>query len=124
MHNLKCILIEDNKVLSESLEMALIKQGYKVTTVSNGEKALNLLQQEAFEIVLLDLVLPGMSGEAFLKRLREVSDIPVIVMSVKNSKVDKAIGLELGADDYIEKPLSIIELNARIKSVLRRYRSY
>ena len=114
------LMIEDNPLVRESIVEALTRQGNRIDGVGLGEEGLKRIREKQYDIILLDLMLPDMSGEAFLKKLRQMSTIPVIVISAKSSNTDKAMNLELGADDYISKPVSVIELLARIKAIMRR----
>ena len=115
-----CLLIEDNTIVAESIALALRRQGLIVDHIKSAEDAFIKINHQGYDLILLDLVLPGMSGEEFIKSLRFSNNIPIIVISEKDSDVGKAISLELGADDYITKPISVVELVARINAVLRR----
>lgn len=113
-------MIEDNTIVATPLIKALSQQGFNIEHVSTAEDALKQLETQTFDIILLDLVLPKMDGQEFIKTFRAFNQTPIIVISQKHSDVGKAISLELGADDYITKPISIIELIARINAVIRR----
>src|SRR5690625_1526950 len=95
-------------------------EGYEVTAAFNGEEALKKLNEQTFDVIILDLMLPKMDGMECLKIIRSKSMVPVLIMSAKGEDVDKAIGLGFGADDYISKPFSMIELIARVKAIIRR----
>ncbi len=120
MVKIRCLLIEDNKLVSETLSLALLRQNLEVDVVRSAEDALYHIRSNDYDIILLDLILPGMSGEEFIKFIRQENDIPILVISEKSSDISKAISLEIGADDYITKPVYIVELIARIKAILRR----
>ncbi|MBI4744357.1 MAG: response regulator transcription factor [Actinobacteria bacterium] len=104
-------------------ENRLEKEGYEVISVSDGEEALNLFKKEQPDLIILDLMLPKLSGEEVCRILRKESLVPIIMLTAKDSEVDKVVGLEIGADDYITKPFSLRELLARVKSILRRTES-
>ncbi len=102
----------------------LTNEGFLITAAKDGERALVEFSKNAFDIVLLDLMLPKVNGKEVLRKIRENSTVPVIIISAKDSELDKILGLELGADDYITKPFSLNELNARINAALRRIGYY
>ncbi|AZA14491.1 response regulator [Corynebacterium choanae] len=114
------LVVEDEASLAEPLAFLLRKEGFTVTIAGDGQQALQLFSAQAFDIVLLDLMLPGMSGTEVCRRLRTISSVPVIMVTARDSEIDKVVGLELGADDYVTKPYSSRELIARIRAVLRR----
>lgn len=114
------LLIEDEPGIAEPLVYQLEKAGYSVVWAADGKEGLERFQSEGAELVLLDLMLPGMSGEDVCRAIRRTSDVPVIMLTAKDEEVDKVVGLEIGADDYVTKPFSTRELTARIKAVLRR----
>jgi DNA-binding response OmpR family regulator len=116
----KVLIVEDNILISKSIESKLKEEMFEVKVVFNGEEAINQFNQMKYDVVLLDLMLPVKSGEEVLKHIRSKGDVPVIIISVKDSDVEKAINLGLGADDYLAKPFSMLELVARVKAVLRR----
>ncbi|PAE19349.1 response regulator transcription factor [Robertmurraya siralis] len=118
------LLVEDDLEISEMVKTQLGKEGFKVVQAFDGESALQYFSAEGFDLILLDLMLPKMNGMDYLQFVREQSVIPVLIMSAKDSEVDKAIGLGLGADDYIAKPFSMIELTARVKAAIRRANNY
>lgn len=99
----------------------LLSEGYRVLTAEDGAEALRISEEETLDLVVLDVMLPKMSGFDVLKRLREHTDVPVVMLTAKSQSVDKVVGLELGADDYITKPFDTKELLARIKAILRRF---
>lgn len=114
------LLVEDEESLADPLAFLLRKEGFEVVIAGDGPTALVEFEKNDIDIVLLDLMLPGMSGTDVCKRLRKVSSVPVIMVTARDSEIDKVVGLELGADDYVTKPYSARELIARIRAVLRR----
>lgn len=116
----KILVIEDEKKIARMVQDHLEQEGYRVTVSAAGEKGLELARQGAFHLVVLDLMLPDMNGLEVCKQLRRESEVPVIMLTARSQEVDRVVGLEVGADDYITKPFSLAELSARIKAVLRR----
>lgn len=116
----RILLVEDEESLAEPLAFLLGKEGFDVVMAADGPQALVEFEAHDIDIVLLDLMLPGMSGTEVCKQLRSVSSVPVIMVTARDSEIDKVVGLELGADDYVTKPYSSRELIARIRAVLRR----
>ncbi|MFC3749203.1 response regulator transcription factor [Paenibacillus sp. GCM10012306] len=116
----RILLIEDDESISEMVSSYLVKEGFEVKAVYDGEEAERVFRSGAYELVLLDLMLPKRSGTDILQTIRANSLVPVLIMSAKDSDVDKALGLGFGADDYITKPFSMIELVARVKAAIRR----
>lgn len=114
------LLVDDEEALRESLTYTLQKEGYMVTTAGDGMTAIKQFHKQVPDIILLDLMLPGIDGMEVCWRLRAFSDIPIVMLTAKDQDIDKIWGLEAGADDYITKPFSTRELLARIKAVLRR----
>ena len=114
------LIVEDEESLADPLAFLLRKEGFEATVVTDGATALAEFDRGGADIVLLDLMLPGMSGTEVCKRLRAKSSVPVIMVTARDSEIDKVVGLELGADDYVTKPYSARELIARIRAVLRR----
>ncbi|MGA7688416.1 MAG: response regulator transcription factor, partial [Jiangellales bacterium] len=114
------LVVEDEESISDALSYLLRKEGYDVTVAGDGDTALSEFDRTGHDLVLLDLMLPGMSGTEVCKALRTRSSVPVIMVTAKDSEVDKVVGLELGADDYVTKPFSSRELVARVRAVLRR----
>jgi len=114
------LVVEDEESISDALSYLLRKEGYTVTVAGDGDTALAEFDRSGHDLVLLDLMLPGMSGTEVCKALRARSSVPVIMVTAKDSEVDKVVGLELGADDYVTKPFSSRELVARVRAVLRR----
>ena len=114
------LIVEDEESLADPLAFLLRKEGFDTIIAGDGPTALVEFSRNDIDIVLLDLMLPGMSGTDVCKELRLVSNVPVIMVTARDSEIDKVVGLELGADDYVTKPYSSRELIARIRAVLRR----
>ena len=114
------LIVEDEESLSEPLAFILEREGYRVTVADDGPSALALFDKSGADLVLLDLMLPGIPGTEVCRVLRSRSQVPIIMLTAKDSEVDIVVGLELGADDYVTKPYSTRELLARIRAVLRR----
>ena len=116
------LLVDDDPALLEVTTIVLASEGYKVLTAEDGAGALRVVGQESLDLVVLDVMLPKTSGFEVLKKIRQHADVPVIMLTAKSQSVDKVVGLELGADDYITKPFDTKELLARIRAILRRLR--
>jgi two-component system, OmpR family, response regulator RegX3 len=116
----RVLLIEDEEALGEALEYQLEREGYEVDRVTDGLAGLQRFENAGADLVLLDLMLPGMSGEDICRQIRRSSSTPIIMLTARGDEVDRVVGLELGADDYVTKPFSTRELLARIRAVLRR----
>ncbi|MET0715305.1 MAG: response regulator transcription factor [Mycetocola sp.] len=116
----RILLVEDEAALSEPLAYLLGREGYAIDVVEDGPSAVAAFQIEEPDLVLLDLMLPGIPGTEVCRQMRAVSNVPIIMLTAKDSEVDIVVGLELGADDYVTKPYSSRELLARIRAVLRR----
>ena len=116
----RVLVVEDEESYRDALSYVLRKEGFDVALAATGPEALDEFERSGADIVLLDLMLPGLPGTEVCRRLRQVSAVPVIVVSAKDAEIDKVVGLELGADDYVTKPYSPRELVARIRAVLRR----
>ncbi|MFT5875911.1 MAG: two-component system alkaline phosphatase synthesis response regulator PhoP, partial [Clostridium sp.] len=119
----KILVVDDEEHIQELIKFNLEKSGYKVICADNGIDALKLAKEQLPQLMLLDLMLPGMDGLDVCKEIRKdsnMSNMPIIMITAKGEEIDKIIGLELGADDYITKPFSVRELVARIKAILRR----
>jgi len=114
------LVVEDEESFSDALSYMLRKEGFEVAVCPTGPDALAAFDRDGADLVLLDLMLPGPPGTAVCRALRERSDVPVIMLSAKDTEVDKAVGLGLGADDYVTKPFTWRELAARIQAVLYR----
>jgi two-component system response regulator RegX3 len=116
----KILVVEDEASFSEALSYVLTKEGFEVVVADTGDGAITAFDKGGADLVLLDLMLPGLSGTEVCKQLRSRSTVPIIMLTAKDTEVDKVVGLELGADDYVTKPYSKAELIARIRAVLRR----
>ncbi|WP_291313291.1 response regulator transcription factor [Corynebacterium sp. UBA2622] len=116
----KILIVEDEESLADPLAYLLRKEGFETALAGDGPAALDEFERGDIDLVLLDLMLPGMSGTEVCRRLRSVSSVPIIMVTARDSEIDKVVGLELGADDYVTKPYSTRELVARIRAVLRR----
>jgi two-component system response regulator RegX3 len=116
----RLLVVEDEESFSDALSYMLRKEGFDVTVAQTGPEALEQFDRHGADLVLLDLMLPGLPGTEVCRRLRAKSNVPVIMLTAKDSEVDKVVGLELGADDYVTKPFSHRELVARVRAVLRR----
>jgi two-component system response regulator RegX3 len=116
----KVLVVEDEESFSDALSYMLRREQYDVEVAADGHEALRTFERSGADIVLLDLMLPGLSGTEVCRELRARSNVPIIMVTARDSEVDKVVGLELGADDYVTKPFSSRELVARIRAVLRR----
>ena len=116
----KVMVVEDEQSLREPLVYLLEKEGYEVIEAGDGASALEHFKAEPIDLILLDIMMPGMSGNEVCRVIRQTSNVPVIMLTAKDSEIDKVVGLEIGADDYVTKPYSTRELLARMKAVLRR----
>jgi DNA-binding response OmpR family regulator len=119
--NRKILVIEDAENLCDLIKLYLKKEGFEVIVTHDGLAGLKLFQREAPDLVLLDIMLPNLDGWQVCREIRKISNIPIIMITAKDEEFDKVLGLELGADDYIVKPLNFKELIARIRAVLRRF---
>lgn len=117
----KILIVDDDRNICELVRLYLTKDGYEVLSAYNGKDALKIFEEEQVSGVILDIMLPGVDGIDVLKTIRQTSQVPVIMLSAKGETIDKVLGLELGADDYIVKPFEPKELIARLKAVLRRF---
>ncbi|QWG29955.1 response regulator transcription factor [Bacillus mycoides] len=118
------LLVEDDISIQEMVETYLVKEGFQVTIASDGEEGVNAFLKGSFDLIILDIMMPKLDGLEVVRIIREKSAVPILMMSAKDTDVDKAIGLGLGADDYICKPFSMIELAARVKAAIRRSTKY
>ena len=119
--NTKIFIVEDERPIARLLQLTLEREGFKTASESNGRRAYERILQEKYDLVLLDIMLPEMDGMEICKRVREVSDIPIIMLTARDEIKDKVEGLDLGADDYMTKPFAAPELLARIRGALRRH---
>lgn len=118
----KILVIEDEPALVDTLEYSLVRQGYTVSVATDGLKALEIARQVMPDLVVLDIMLPGLDGFEVCRILRQETNAPIIMLTARVEEVDKVVGLEVGADDYMTKPFSMRELMARVKALLRRVR--
>ncbi|MDL4839840.1 response regulator transcription factor [Aquibacillus rhizosphaerae] len=118
------LLVEDDEQIHEMVANHLKKEGYRVVSAFDGDEAIVLFSKEKVDLILLDLMLPSSNGIDIVQKIRRESLLPILIMSAKDSDVDKALGLGFGADDYIGKPFSLIEMTARINAALRRSNQY
>ena len=116
----RILVVDDEKLIVKGIRFSLEKDGMEVDCAYDGEEALELAKQNEYDVVLLDLMLPVYDGYEVCQRIREFSDMPIIMLTAKGDDMDKILGLEYGADDYITKPFNILEVKARIKAILRR----
>ena len=116
----KILVVDDEKPISDIIKFNMVKEGYEVVTAFDGREALEMFEAENPDILILDLMLPELDGLEVARTIRKTSNVPIIVLSAKDSEFDKVIGLEIGADDYVTKPFSNRELQARVKAILRR----
>lgn len=116
----KVLVVDDEKLIVKGIKFSLEQDEMVVTPAYDGEEALELVKNNDFDIVLLDVMLPGLSGFEVCQAIREFSDVPIIMLTAKGDDMDKILGLEYGADDYITKPFNILEVKARIKAIIRR----
>lgn len=120
----KILLVEDDIELSDMLKNYLINDGFDVKTAYDGQEAITKFNNEKFDLLLLDIMIPKIDGMTVLKKIREKNTIPILIISAKDTDLDKALGLGFGADDYISKPFSLVEVSARIKANIRRATKY
>ena len=118
----RILVVEDEPALADAVEYALRGDGHGVDTVGDGEEALSAMRERPYDLLVLDLMLPGVSGIEVCRRVRHESSVPILILTARDSEVDRVVGLEAGADDYVTKPFSMAELLARVRSILRRRR--
>ncbi len=116
----RILVVEDEESLAEAISFLLSKEGFDVAIAADGPSAIELFDKGGADLILLDLMLPGLSGTEVCRQIRSKSPVPIIMLTAKDSEIDKVVGLEIGADDYVTKPYSSRELIARIRAVLRR----
>jgi two-component system response regulator RegX3 len=116
----RILLVEDEPAIADAVEYALQSEGFEVDALDNGAEALAAAQQRDYDLLVLDLMLPGLSGIEICRRLRSESPVPILMVTAKDAEVDRVLGLEVGADDYVTKPFSMPELTARVRALLRR----
>jgi DNA-binding response OmpR family regulator len=119
-HSPRILLVDDEQSIQTLLSYPLRKEGYDVVHATDGRQALDRFDEQAFDLVVLDLMLPKLDGLEVCRRLRSKSAVPIIMLTAKSEEIDKVVGLELGADDYITKPFSMREFSSRVKAALRR----
>ncbi len=116
----RVLVVDDEKLIVKGIRFSLEQDGMEVTCAYDGEEALEIAKNETFDIILLDVMLPGLTGFEVCQQIREFSDVPIVMLTAKGDDMDKILGLEYGADDYITKPFNILEVKARIKAIMRR----
>ena len=116
----KVLVVDDEKMIVKGIRFSLLQDGYDVDTAYDGDEALQKASENKYDIILLDVMLPKHSGLEVLQQIREFSSVPVIMLTAKGEDMDKILGLDYGADDYITKPFNILEVKARIKAIIRR----
>jgi len=116
----RILVVDDEASITEFVSYNLRKEGYEVAVATTGDEALALAHETAFDLVVLDVMLPGMDGYEVCRRLRAESSVPVLFLSARDTELDKVVGLEIGGDDYLAKPFGVRELQARVKALLRR----
>ena len=116
----RILLVDDEPLIIKGLRFTLEQEGYEILTAADGEEALEVFHSEPVDLVLLDVMLPKLDGIQVCQRIRESSNVPILMLTAKGEDMDKILGLEYGADDYMTKPFNILEVKARIKTVLRR----
>ena len=120
MEDKRVLVVDDEKLIGKGIRFSLEQEGMKVDCAYDGEEALKLAKENIYDILLLDVMLPKYDGFEVCRQIREYSDVPIIMLTAKGDDMDKILGLEYGADDYITKPFNILEVKARIKAILRR----
>lgn len=117
---MKILVVDDEDKIRNIIRMYFAKEGFETTEASDGSQALEILGREQFDLIVLDIMMPGLDGWAVCREVRTVSSVPIIMLTARGEEVDRVVGLEMGADDYVVKPFSPRELLARVKAVLRR----
>lgn len=118
----KVLVVDDEKLIVKGIKFSLEQEGLLVDCAYDGEEAMAAVRANAYDVILLDVMLPKLSGFEVCQQIREFSDVPIVMLTAKSEDIDKIMGLEYGADDYITKPFNILEVKARIKAILRRSR--
>ena len=116
----KILVVDDEAAIAEIIQYNLTREGYEAKIAHDGKKCLDIVEKEDFDLIILDVMMPKIDGFTVLKEIRKEKNIPIIMLTAKEEEVDKILGLELGADDYVVKPFSMRELTARVKAILRR----
>jgi two-component system response regulator RegX3 len=117
---IRVLVVDDEATIRDAVSFALRSQGFDVDAVQDGEEAIEAVEIEAYEVLILDQMLPRLSGVEVCRRIRATSDIPIIILTARDAEVDRVLGLEAGADDYVTKPFSMAELVSRVRAILRR----
>lgn len=117
---MKALVVDDEKLIVKGLKFSLEQEGYQVDCAYDGQEAVDKAKENEYDVILLDLMLPVLNGYEVCQQIREFSDMPIIMLTAKGDDMDKILGLEYGADDYITKPFNILEVKARIKAIVRR----
>ena len=117
---MKILIVDDEKLLVKGIKYNLEQDGYSVVCAYDGEEAIKMAYDKSIDLIILDLMLPKIDGYEVCQKVREFSNVPIVMLTAKNEDMDKILGLEYGADDYLTKPFNILELKARVKAVLRR----
>ncbi len=116
----KVLVVDDEKLIIKGIRYSLEQDGMEVDAAYDGEEALELVRENTYDLILLDVMLPKMDGFEVCRQIREFSDVPIVMLTAKGDDMDKILGLEYGADDYVTKPFNILEVKARIKAIMRR----
>lgn len=116
----RVLVVDDEKLIVKGIRFSLEQEGMQVDCAYDGQEALDKIKENAYDVILLDVMLPGFNGYEVCQQVREFSDVPIIMLTAKDDDMDKILGLEYGADDYITKPFNILEVKARIKAIMRR----
>lgn len=116
----RVLVVDDEKLIVKGIRFSLEQDGMEVECAYDGEEALKIAKEQKFDMILLDVMLPGLSGFEVCQQIREFSNVPIVMLTAKGEDIDKILGLEYGADDYITKPFNILEVKARIKAIMRR----
>ena len=116
----KILVVDDEKLIVKGLRFSLLQDGYEVDCAYDGEEALEFAKTNEYDLILLDIMLPKFDGFEVCQQVREFSDVPIIMLTAKGDDMDKILGLEYGADDYITKPFNVLEVKARVKAIMRR----
>jgi two-component system response regulator RegX3 len=116
----RVLVVDDEEAIRDAVSFALRSQGFDVDAVEDGEEAIDAIRHDEYEVLILDQMLPRLSGVEVCRRVRSTSDIPIIILTARDAEVDRVLGLEAGADDYVTKPFSMAELMSRVRAILRR----
>ena len=116
----KVLVVDDERMIVKGLRYSLMQEGYEVDCAFDGEEAIGMIREKRYDIVLLDVMLPKLSGFEVLQQVREFSDVPIIMLTARGDDMDKILGLDYGADDYVTKPFNPLEVKGRIKAIIRR----